>query len=140
MRFLFFVAMLLLTGCVIAGELTDSEANQHAVRMEKSVTATQDSLNRLMASGDRNSYRAEVRDIVQAALDSWPDQNLSNRAIFPYFSCKQAAIDLLQYGDAWVRGEQSKTWREKVTKNFHSDHNACKVSLKKPDLSLKDIQ
>lgn len=139
MRVLLFVALLVAFGTA-AAEITDASAKQQAIRMEKMVVKARGNLNQLIESGERHRYRTVVRDPIQFALDAWPTSGNANRALFPYFSCQQAAIDLLQYGDAWVRNDRDKGWRDRAIKNFREDHKSCQQAIAKPDMTLKDIQ
>lgn len=119
--------------------LTDEEARRVAVDMDRTISQAKADLNRLVAKGARDQYRA-VRTPVAIALDSWPAQHLSNRAAFPYFDCAQAARSFLQYGDAWSRNDQQKGWRDRVANEFRQSHTACQAAIEKPDMSLKDIK
>lgn len=110
-----------------------------AVRMEQTLAESRQALNLLIDGKARDQWHSHVRMSVQRTLTEWPAEHLDNRAIFPYFSCRQAAASLLQYGDAWARND-GKAWSSHVVKNFRSDYAACRAAIIKPDLSLKDIR
>lgn len=125
MRVLFVLAALVSCG-VSAAEISDVAARDRAIRMEKIVTLARDGLSRMIKADDRDQYRYGIRDGVQSALDNWPKESNDTRALQPYWACKQAAVDLLQYGDAWARRDESKAWREHVMKNFRADLDDCR--------------
>lgn len=122
-----------------AAELTDAAAAEQAVRLEATISKSQERLNSLIKLNGRSQYENTVRNPLQAELDAWPKQHRDNRAAFPYYACQQAAAALIQYGDGWNAGDKRKEWRDRVVKNFRTDHQACKASLAKPDLSLKNV-
>lgn len=134
------LAGIFLSLCAHAAEITDATAKQQAIRMEKLVARAKNGLNQLIESGERHRYRTVVRDSVQFALDAWPGSGNENRPLFPYFACRQAAVDLLQYGDAWVRNDRDKSWRDHAVKNFRADHKECQRAIAKPDMSLKEVR
>lgn len=133
------IAFAVLLPTAAFAELSDAEAKRIAISMDKTVTKARADLNDMIEAGARVNY-ATLRAKVSAALHAWPAQNLGNRAAFPYFECKQAASDLLQYGDAWSRNEQNKGWRDRLANKFRESNAGCKRAIQRPDMSLKDIQ
>lgn len=120
-------------------DLSDGEAKRLAVSMDKTITKARSDLNDMIQNGARVNY-ATLRAKVSSELQSWPAQNLANRAAFPYFECQQAARDLLQYGDSWNRNDQNKLWRDRTASQFRESQDGCKRAIQRPDMSLKNIQ
>src|SRR5690606_26913620 len=107
--------------------------------LEATIAKSQERLNSLIKLNGRSQYETTVRGPLQSELNAWPKQDRAHSAIFPYYACQQAAAALIQYGDGWKDDNQSKEWRARVVGNFRTDHQACKASLIKPDLSLKNV-
>lgn len=120
-------------------DLNDHDAKDIAFNTQSAILQAKANLNQLITKQDRSKYKA-VRQSVISALDKWPKDNLSNRAIFPYFNCAQMGRDLMSYGDAWVRDDKSKIWRDHILKRFHESEAGCSESILHPDLSLKELQ
>lgn len=139
MKTILFSIVLLLSVNAQAAELTDADAAKKAARMEQLVSKSQERLNSLIKLNGRSQYDTIVRAPLQAELDAWPKQHQDNRAIFPYYACQQAAASLIQYGDGWKHEDKTKAWRDHVIKTFRADQQACKDSIAKPDLSLKNV-
>lgn len=131
---------MLFAAATMAAELSDADAAKQAARMEQTISKSQERLNSLIKLNGRSQYDGIVRASLQAELDAWPKDHLDNRAIFPYYACRQAAVTLMQYGDAWKNNDQSKVWRDHVTKNFRTDQQDCRDSIAKPNMSLKNIR
>ena len=127
----------------LSAPLTDADAKQLAKGMAAQLVEARSQLNKLIEAENPAAYAAQVRAPLNAKLRAWPDQNLEGRAIFPYFACKDAALALLQYGDAWARPTNKsldQTWRDRKIAQFRESQAACSGAIKNPDLSLKDIR
>lgn len=123
------------------GDLSDTDAKAIAVRMESTVRNARDNLNSMIEAGDATHFYTKIWTPVMRDIRLWPNDHLKNRAVFPYFSCKQAAISLLQYGEAWESRERDsknwKSWRDHVVQGFRDDYAACKEAIREPNLALK---
>lgn len=143
-RFFVCITMLLAASAASAAQLADMEAKRLATEMANVLTEARNRINKMIKDGNPAGYETIVRAPIMKRLDAWPDRSLDGRAIFPYFSCKEAAIFFVQYGDAWALPSSNKSldkmWREKKGREFRESHDACAAALKNPDMSLKDIQ
>lgn len=136
--------IVLLVACVslpisAVADLSDTEARVAAVRMEKIVAGAKRDLNGMIESGRRQEY-ANIRRQLLDAIKQWPEQNLRNSASFPYSQCLQSALSLLQYGDAWIRREQSIEWKAHIRKRFGDDEQDCHAAIANPDMRLKNLK
>ena len=145
MRKRFIVYAAIFASCnVAAAPFTDADAKKLAMGMNTQLSESRDQLNKLIKAGNPAAYRAQVNEPLWSKLRAWPDKNLEGRAIFPYYACKEAALLLLQYGDAWALPSSNKSmdkaWREKKVGQFRESQEECSAAIKNPDMSLKDIR
>ncbi|KIO49613.1 hypothetical protein [Nitrosospira sp. NpAV] len=135
------VLAMVLAAPVFAGEndLSDAEAKKIARHMLASIEAGRADLR----DANKESYQMQVRPKLEALIKSWPETNGGNRAIFPYFDCQQAVIDLMGYADTFfllADGKGNRELRQRRKSQFENSNTGCASSIKNPDMSLKDIQ
>lgn len=77
---------------------------------------------------------------IDSLLEEWPNDHLKYRALFPYYACRQSLGTLSSYAmicrfssyKGSAAAYDQRRWKEDIT--------ACKEAIKKPDLTLKDIE
>jgi hypothetical protein len=125
--------------------LTDAQAKRLAIKMRDIIIQAHTHLGEMVSDNDFTAYHGYVMDPVSGMIDSWPDNHLTDRAIFPYDDCKQAASDFLQFSESKRRfPTQIKTgdkiWRDRSQRLMREGMAECKKAIKHPDMSLKEIQ
>lgn len=137
------LTLALSTPAYAVDKLGDAEAKNIAEKMLDTLVSARAEFDKSFnQTGNGEDYLIKVVKPLNKAISEWPKQHQDNRAIFPYFACHQAAIDLKQYTDEKVYPKPGSdgTWLNHVAKNYRNDLAACKSSIQKPDLSLKNIQ
>lgn len=111
--------------------------------MQAAIEAAQKVTRDAIDTRDRNGYYKFVRTPLRKEVQAWPEFHRKNRAIFPYQQCYQAALDYIEYADTFFTATddvRNRQYRDHNQKQFAKTGQACKASIKKPDMSLKDIQ
>lgn len=144
MRVVMFVITMLVATQVFAGdkELSDADAKKIAQNMVAVIDKAKKNLVLATETNDRVGYRNHVYVPINAAINKWPEDHLRNRVIFPYFSCREAAMFFVDYAQTYVTKDSvgNRMMRESSIKNFNKSYLECKSSIKKPDMSLKEIR
>lgn len=122
--------------------LSDKEAKSKAQSMIVLVDKAKKDFQSALETNDRAGYYEYVHKPLSDAVQNWPQRDLKNRAIFPYFQCMQTVNDYLNYTESFLVKDsvRNRQYRERVNSDFNKSYQACKASIKKPDMSLKEIE
>lgn len=131
------------TPTAYAAGVSDKEANAIAKRMLGAIDHAKKTAQQAIETGDRDGYFKYGAAQLRKEIQGWPDMTLQNKAIFPYQQCHQAGLDFIDLADTYFAFKDSvrnRQHRDYVEKQFAKTYLDCKSSIKKPDMSLKDIR
>lgn len=118
---------------------TDAEAAQKAKVLIKDAYALHNEVTELCAArATAELYKAAKQ--ADAKLDEWPNDHLKYRALFPYGSCRESMTHVQTYAKTCAVGSYKGESAKYHQRRWQEDTAACEEAIRKPDLSLKDIQ
>lgn len=115
-------------------KISDAEA---AMKARQAIRDIEDGYKQLGSAGnDAAKLNHLVQHLVKKA--AWPMNHLAYRALFPYHACPQALNDLASMARA--KADKSAHLLSYYTKRFSESRPGCQRAVRKPDMSLKNIQ
>lgn len=118
---------------------SDEEASIKAKQLITDARALRNEVTELcVARATPQLYRAAKTATTK--LNEWPNDHLKYRALFPYGDCRQTMADVHSYAMICAVGSYKGEAATYDQRRWQEDSEACEAAIRKPDLSLKNIQ
>lgn len=121
---------------------TNYEAVTLAKETVNTIQQVKNDFKTALKTNDINGLNEYVRKPLNEVADKWTPYSNASAALNPYRECFMAINDYLQYVDTFtvlkdsVRNQKD---REYSLSHFKKGLDDCQLSIKKPDMSLVDV-
>lgn len=119
---------------------TDAEAAAKAKELIAKAKELREEAGKLCGKQGTGNKLSALALVAQDQLDTWPDDHLKYRALFPYHACRQSMINVQSYAQTCALGSYKGEAASYDQHRWKEDTAECAASIENPDLSLKDIQ
>ena len=116
---------------------TDAEAAKKAQIVIAQAHALHARVTEVCTDEQATGILYEVADEAVRHLDGWPRQSQKNRALAPYYSCRQSMLNVQTYAYTCANGGYKGKAEQYMHRQWLKDSASCDAALRTSGISLQ---